>query len=93
LLPQLVPLDGFTVTFGDHVATVRVSRDRPDLFDRLRVARTWPVTAGERFGQVFRHGVGDPSEGRIGYDVPRPSRASALARLGLLPVGVCGPPA
>lgn len=88
--PLLEPLARFAVTFGDHVATVRVDRDRTDVFARVRLARAWPLRVGT-FGQVFRSGVGDPSSGRIGYDVPRPPRAAALVRRDLLPFGVCAP--
>jgi len=91
-LDTLQPLDAFTLTFGDHVATARLSRGREDLFDRERVATAWPVGGGERFGSVFRYGVGDPSTGRIGFDVPHPGRATALVRAGLLPFGVCAAP-
>jgi hypothetical protein len=82
--PALEPIAGFAVTFGDHVATVRVDRGRSDLFARAR-------RGGGRFDRVFRHGVADPSSGRIGYDVPRPARAAALVRQGVLPFGVCAP--
>jgi hypothetical protein len=94
-LALLQPLVGFAVTFGDHVATVRVDRGRTDLFARVGAARRWPVGgAGDpTFGGVFRHGVADPSSGRIGYDVPRPRAAAALVRRDLLPFGVCAPPA
>jgi hypothetical protein len=88
-LTTLQPLDGFTLTLGDHVATARMSRGRDDLFDRGRLAAAWRVGGG-RFGSVFRHEVGDPSTGRIGFDVPHPDRAAALVRAGLLPFGVCG---
>jgi hypothetical protein len=84
----LDPLAAFSLTFGDHVATVRTDRDRDDLFDRLDLARREPV-GGTTFGRVFRHGVGDPSTGRIGYDVPDPTAAAALTRADDLPVGVC----
>jgi len=81
---SLEPISGFAVTFGDHVATVRVDRDRTDLFARARLGRG-------RFGRVFRHAVADPSSGRIGYDVPHPAQAAALVRRGDLPFGVCAP--
>lgn len=80
----LQPIAGFAITFGDHVATVRVGRDRGDLFARVRLGRG-------RFGRVFRYGVADPATGRIGYDVPHPSRAAALVRSGDLPFGTCAP--
>jgi hypothetical protein len=81
---SLEPISGFAVTFGDHVATVRVDRNRTDLFARARLGRG-------RFGRVFRHAVADPSSGRIGYDVPHPAQAAALVRRGDLPFGVCAP--
>jgi hypothetical protein len=90
---RLEPLTASVLTFGDHVATVRMSRNRLDLFDRLSLTRRWPLVRGVRFGQVFRAGVGDPSTGRIGFDVPRPARAVALLRSGLLPYAVCDGPA
>ncbi len=80
----LEPIAGFAVTFGDHVATVRVDRDRTDLFARARLGRG-------RFARVFRNPVADPSSGRIGYDVPHPAAAAALVRRGVLPFGVCAP--
>lgn len=46
---------------------------------------------GTTYGRVFRHGVGDPSSGRIGYGVPDPGAAAALARGDALPFGVCAP--
>jgi len=82
--PRLEPISGFAMTFGDHVATVRVDRDRTDLFARARLG--WG-----RFRRVFRHPVADPTSGRIGYDVPHPARASALVRREVLPFGVCAP--
>jgi hypothetical protein len=88
-LGTLQPLDGFTLTFGDHVATARMSRDREDLFERARLDSAWPA-GGRRLGSVFGHAVADPSTGRIGFDVPRPARAAALVQAGLLPFGVCG---
>jgi hypothetical protein len=82
--PTREPISGFAVTFGDHVATVRVDRDRTDLFARARLGRG-------RFARVFRQPVADPSSGRIGYDIPEPARAAALVRDDVLPFGVCAP--
>jgi hypothetical protein len=82
--PSLLPIAGFAVTFGDHVATVRVDRDRTDLFARARRGQG-------RFARVFPHAVADPSSGRIGYDVPHPAQAVRLVRRGVLPFGVCAP--
>jgi hypothetical protein len=83
---NLDDLPGFTVGFGDHNATVRMERNRDDLFDRLDLGRAWPVP---EFGNAFRSGVGDPGTGRIGYDVPRPAEAAALTLLEELPFAVC----
>ncbi len=83
---NLDELAAFSVSFGDHNATVRMEPNRDDLFDRLDLGRHWPVPA---FGAAFRHGVGDPTSGRIGYDVPRPPQAAALTLLEELPFAVC----
>lgn len=80
----LEPISGYAVTFGDHVATVRLDRDRTDLFARARLR-------SDAFARVFRHPVADPSSGRIGYDVPRPPLAEPLVRRGDLPFGACAP--
>ncbi len=78
----LDPLAGFSVTFGDHVATVRTDPGRGDLFARARLG-------SGSFADVFRHPVADPSSGRIGYDVPRPPRVVPFVRRGDLPFGTC----
>jgi len=82
--PAVEPLSGFSITFGDHVATVRMDRNRDDLFARVRLGRG-------AFGRVFRTGVADPSTGRIGYDVPHPAQAVPLVRHDRLPVAACAP--
>jgi len=82
----LEPLAGFAVAFGDHDATVRVDRDRPDLFERLRIGEDWPVAG---FASAYVDGAADPASGRIGYSVPRPAAAVGLALLGELPFGIC----
>jgi hypothetical protein len=78
----LDPLTGFSVTFGDHVATVRTDPDRGDLFARARLG-------SGAFADAFRHPVADPSSGRIGYDVPHPSTVVPFVRRGELPFGTC----
>ncbi len=82
-------LDAFAVAFGDHVATVRLGAERDDLFERLELGETWPETDGLSFPRTYRRAVGDPTSGRIGYDVPRPAAATALAMTGILPFGIC----
>ncbi|HEX3223814.1 MAG TPA: hypothetical protein VHR35_14710 [Nocardioides sp.] len=89
LEPALESLAGFAVTFGDHVATVRTERGRTDLFTRVRVARAWHLD-GTTFGRIFRHGVADPSSGRIGYDVPDPARPPPWSGRACSPSG-CAP--
>jgi hypothetical protein len=86
---EVTPLDdlpGFAISFGDHNATVRTEPDRDDVFARIDLGETWPVPG---FGDAFRTGVGDPSTGRIGYDVPHPPLAARTALLEELPFAVC----
>lgn len=79
-------LPAFTISYGDHLATVRMEKYREDLFTRLDFGRDWPRPD---FPQEYRDPVGDPTTGRIGYGVPRPPRAVALALLGELPFAIC----
>ena len=76
------------MSFGDHLATVRMSRDRTDLFDRLHLGDDWP-DGSPSFEDGFARGVGDPATGRIGYDVPRPAVAAGLTLIETLPFAVC----
>ena len=85
-LSVLDDLPAFAVDFGDHLATVRMAKNRDDLFARLDVGRDWPMPT---FGAAFQGAVGDPRTGRIGYAVPHPPRAAALALLEELPFGIC----
>ncbi len=85
---DLEPLEAFSVAFGDHLATVRMNRDRPDLFERLHLGDAWPG-GNPSFGDGFTGGVGDPATGRIGYDVPRPALAAGLTLTETLPFAVC----
>jgi len=85
-LSVLDDLPAFAVDFGDHLATVRMEKNREDLFARLDVSRDWPMAD---FGQEFRDPVGDPMTGRIGYAVPHPPLAAALTLLEELPFGIC----
>ena len=86
-LTDLDELDAVAVSFGDHLATVRLGRDRTDLFDRLRLGDRWP--GDPSFGDVFARGVADPATGRIGYDVPQPPEAASMTLTGTLPFAVC----
>ena len=81
---ELDPLDGVSLTFGDHLATVRMGPDRTDLFDRLDLARG---TAA--FRRVFTQGVGDPDTGRLGFAVRRPEAAARAVARGDLPFAAC----
>ena len=82
----LEELPGFAVEYGDHLATVRVEPDRGDLFERLRIGEDWPVAG---FPDHYVNGAADPATGRIGYTLPDPPTAAALALLGELPFGIC----
>jgi hypothetical protein len=86
---DLADLAGFAVSFGDHLATVRLGPDRADLFDRLHLGEDWPVTGDPAFGDGFARAVGDPGTGRIGYHVPRPLLAARMTLSENLPFGVC----
>ena len=86
---DLDDLPGFAVSFGDHVATVRLGPDRADLFDRLHLGDDWPAPDVPAFGDGFTRGVGDPGTGRIGYHVPRPPLAARLVLTESLPFAVC----
>ena len=85
---DLDDLDAFAVTFGDHLATVRMGRDRADLFERLDLGDDWP-DGSPSFADGFTQGVGDPTTGRIGYDVPRPAVAAGLVLTDTVPFAVC----
>lgn len=82
---SLEPLGPISVSFGDHVVTARLGRERLDLFERMRLDR--PDRA---FTAVYRHAVGDPSSGRIGWIVPHPDRAARLATRDRWPFAGCG---
>gem|GEM_PF-926341 len=88
-LAGLDPLEGFSVALGGSLATVRLGENRPDAFDRLRLDEVMPAIRPE-FGAAFSRGVADPSTGRLGYDLQRPSAAVALITDRHLPFAVCG---
>lgn len=88
-LDDLDPLEGFSIALGADLVTVRLGADRPDAFDRLRLTDVMPATRPE-FGEGFARGVADPSTGRLGYDLQRPTAAVDLIDDGHLPFAVCG---
>ncbi len=88
-LRSLDPLEGFSVTLGADLATVRLGPTRTDAFDRLRLSEVMPAIRPE-FGAGFARGVADPSTGRLGYDLERPTAAVELIRDEHLPFAVCG---
>jgi hypothetical protein len=87
-LRQLDPLDAFSVALGADLATARLGEIRTDAFDRLRLAEVMPAIRPE-FGAGFARGVADPSTGRLGYDLQRPTVAVELIRDQHLPFAVC----
>lgn len=88
-LDALDPLEGFSVALGSDLATVRLGEGREDAFDRLRLAEVMPAVRPE-FGAGFARGAADPSTGRLGYDIQRPSAATTLIEDEHLPFAVCG---
>jgi hypothetical protein len=88
-LDELDPLEGFSIALGADLVTVRLGADRPDAFERLRLADVMPAIRPD-FGEGFAHGVADPSTGRIGYDLQRPTAAIELIDHSHLPFAVCG---
>lgn len=87
-LADLDELEAFSVVFGGELATVRLGPDRPDAFDRMRLAETLPET-DPAFGRGYRGGVADPQGGRIGYTLADPTLATRLALERQLPFAVC----
>lgn len=88
-LDALDPLEGFSIALGADLVTVRLGESRPDTFDRLRLADVMPAIRPD-FGEGFARGVADPSTGRIGYDLQRPTVAVDLIHKSHLPFAVCG---
>ncbi len=88
-LGALDPLEGFSVALGTDLVTVRLGPLRNDAFDRLRLAEVMPAIRPE-FGAGFSRGVADPSTGRLGYDLQRPTAAIELIEDEHLPFAVCG---
>jgi hypothetical protein len=86
---DLDELYAFVLEFGDHLATVRMSAHRADLFDRLHLGDSWPRTPQPSFEDGYAAGVADPATGRIGYDVANPPVAAGLALGETLPFGTC----
>jgi hypothetical protein len=86
----LRPLEAFSVSFGDQVATARLGRDRTDLHERAHLVGLWPDTGGIGLQEGFEGlAVADPSTGRIGLRVVDPLAAAALTLGEMLPFAVC----
>jgi hypothetical protein len=91
---DLEPLDAFSLTFRDGVATARLGLERhgvgrPDLFERVDLAEDWPTVEGLTFTDGFSRPTADPSTGRIGWAVADPAVAARLTLTDLLPFAVC----
>lgn len=86
---MLDDLDAWSLAFGSELATVRLGPERPDVFDRARLADNLPQTDPD-FGLGFAKSVADPVGGRIGYDMGKPAVAATLALKQHLPFAVCG---
>jgi len=86
----LRPLEAFTVSFGDQVATARLGVDRIDLHARADLVDIWPTTGPIGIGDAFEGlAVADPGTGRIGLRVTNPVAAANLTLAETLPFAVC----
>jgi hypothetical protein len=86
----LRPLEAFSVSFGDQVATARLGRDRTDLHERAHLVGLWPDTGTFGLKDGFAGlAVADPSTGRIGLRVVDPVAAATLTLDEMLPFAVC----
>jgi hypothetical protein len=86
----LRPLEAFSVSFGDQVATARLGIDRTDLHERAHLVGLWPDTAGVGLEDGFEGlAVADPSTGRIGLRVVDPVAAATFTLAEMLPFAVC----
>jgi hypothetical protein len=86
----LRPLDAFSVTFDDQVATARLGLDRTDLHERADLVALWPKPQGIGVRDGFEGpAVADPGTGRIGLRVVDPMAAARLTLAETLPFAVC----
>lgn len=92
----LRPLDLFTVSFRDRVATARLAPERPgkdrlDLHPRADIVELWPAVGPVSVADAFGGGlpVADPTTGRIGLLLDSPLAAATLTLTGQLPFAVC----
>ncbi|MCW2813612.1 MAG: hypothetical protein JWN84_1067, partial [Nocardioides sp.] len=87
-LDGLDELGAFSVGFGGRLVTAHLGADRPDVFDRARLAGTMPATDPE-FGLGYVDPVADPASGRIGFTLGDGPVAARLAQERQLPFAVC----
>lgn len=86
----LRPLESFSVSFGDQVATARLGVDRTDLHERAHLVGLWPDTGGIGLEAGFEGlAVADPGTGRIGLRVVDPVAAATFTLAEMLPFAVC----
>jgi hypothetical protein len=86
----LRPLEAFSVSFGDQVATARLGLDRTDLHERAHLFGLWPKTKGIGVQDGFEGpAVADTSTGRIGLRVVDAVAAARLTLTERLPFAVC----
>lgn len=86
----LRPLEAFSVSFDDQVATARLGADRIDLHERADLVELWPDVGGVDLLEGFEEfAVADPSTGRIGLRVVEPVAAAELTLAERLPFAVC----
>lgn len=88
---NLLPLEAFSVSFSDGLATARLGAGRTDLVERGQITEAWPVVdTAAGFTDGFRPQVQvDPSTGRIGLTTKAPHAAAAVTLSDLLPFAIC----
>lgn len=88
-VPDLQPLERWSVSFEDGLVTALLGTRRTDVVARTDLGRSWPATDTVRFTDGFAQPVDDPHNGRIGYRVRHPLAAASLTLAEELPFAVC----
>jgi len=89
IVPDLEPLDRWSVSFADGIVTALIGGRRGDVVARTDLGDQWPRTRPMSFVDGFAQPLDDPRAGRIGYQVVDPHAAAALTLGEGLPFPVC----